>query len=74
MIETVAVANYRSLIELVMPTGQLNLVMGLNGCGFSLVWQMIAEARIKDICSLLVNRLPDDSIGNHAPVNEGLPG
>ncbi|GGX71528.1 AAA family ATPase [Saccharospirillum salsuginis] len=35
MIHTLAIANYRSIRELVLPMGQLNLVTGANGSGKS---------------------------------------
>src|SRR5687767_8045120 len=35
MIETLAVANYRSLRELIVPLGQLNLITGPNASGKS---------------------------------------
>ena len=35
MIHTLAVDNYRSLVDLVIPLGRLNLVTGPNGSGKS---------------------------------------
>ncbi|QSA96981.1 AAA family ATPase [Methylococcus sp. EFPC2] len=35
MLHTLAIANYRSLRELVVPLGQLNVITGANGCGKS---------------------------------------
>lgn len=35
MLTTLAVANYRSLRELIVPLGRLNLVVGANGSGKS---------------------------------------
>ncbi len=35
MIETLAVASYRSLRELIVPLGQLNLITGPNASGKS---------------------------------------
>ena len=41
MITTIAVANYRSLIQLVMPMGPLNLITGLNGSGKSNLYKSL---------------------------------
>ncbi len=41
MISTIAVANYRSIIELVMPMGPLNLITGLNGSGKSNLYRAL---------------------------------
>lgn len=35
MLHTLAIANYRSIRDLVVPMGQLNLVTGANGSGKS---------------------------------------
>lgn len=46
MIETLAIANYRSLRELVLPLGRLNVVTGANGVGKSSLYRslrMLAE-------------------------------
>ncbi|TNE84019.1 MAG: ATP-binding protein [Deltaproteobacteria bacterium] len=42
MIETLAVANYRSLRELVLPLGRLNVVTGANGVGKSSLYRSLA--------------------------------
>ena len=41
MISTISVANYRSIIELVMPMGALNLITGLNGSGKSNLYRAL---------------------------------
>jgi predicted ATPase len=41
MIQTLAVANYRSLRRLVVPLGELNLVTGANGSGKSNVYRAL---------------------------------
>lgn len=41
MITTLAVANYRSLRELVVPLGQLNVVSGANGAGKSSLYRAL---------------------------------
>ena len=41
MITTIAIANYRSLIELVMPMSPLNLITGLNGSGKSNLYKSL---------------------------------
>ncbi len=41
MISTISVANYRSIIELVMPMGSLNLITGLNGSGKSNLYRAL---------------------------------
>ncbi|MRI33823.1 ATP-binding protein [Endozoicomonas sp. OPT23] len=41
MITTIAVANYRSLIQLVMPMAPLNLITGLNGSGKSNLYKSL---------------------------------
>jgi AAA15 family ATPase/GTPase len=33
MIQTLAIANYRSLRQLVVPLGRLNVITGANGSG-----------------------------------------
>ena len=35
MLNTLAIANYRSLRELILPLGRLNVISGPNGCGKS---------------------------------------
>ena len=41
MINTIAIANYRSLLRLVIPLGNLNLVTGVNGCGKSNLYKAL---------------------------------
>src|ERR1700759_629771 len=41
MIRTVAVHGYRSLRDLVLPLGQLNLITGANGSGKSSVYRSL---------------------------------
>ncbi|MEO0576235.1 MAG: AAA family ATPase [Pseudomonadota bacterium] len=41
MIHTLAVANYRSLMELVIPVGQLTLITGANGSGKSNLYRAL---------------------------------
>ena len=39
MLTTLAIANYRSLRNLVIPLGQLNLITGANGSGKSSLYR-----------------------------------
>ena len=41
MISTISVANYRSIINLVMPMKPLNLITGLNGSGKSNLYRAL---------------------------------
>ena len=41
MLTTLAVANYRSLRELIVPLGRLNLVVGANGSGKSNLYRAL---------------------------------
>ncbi len=41
MIKTVAISNYRSLLDLVIPLEQLNVVTGANGCGKSNLYKAL---------------------------------
>lgn len=41
MLTTLAVANYRSLCDLVLPLGQLNIITGANGSGKSSVYRAL---------------------------------
>ncbi len=41
MISTIAIANYRTLIQLVMPMSSLNVVIGLNGSGKSNLYKSL---------------------------------
>jgi predicted ATPase len=41
MLTTLAIANYRSLRDLVMPLGQINLITGANGSGKSSVYRAL---------------------------------
>lgn len=41
MIHTIAVANYRSLLHLVIPMGRLNLITGANGSGKSNLYKAL---------------------------------
>jgi len=42
MLQTLAIANYRSLHDLVVPMGRLNLVTGDNGSGKSSLYRALA--------------------------------
>ncbi len=56
MLQTLAVANYRSIRSLVMPLGQLNLITGNNGSGKSNLYRalrLLAEAAQGGIVSSL---------------------
>ena len=55
-LQTLAVANYRSIRSLVMPLGQLNLITGANGSGKSNLYRalrLLAEAAQGGIVSSL---------------------
>jgi len=55
-LQTLAIANYRSIRSLVMPLGQLNLITGANGSGKSNVYRalrLLAEAAQGGIVSSL---------------------
>src|ERR1043166_6001734 len=55
-IQTLAVANYRSIRSLVMPLGPLNLITGANGSGKSNLYRalrLLAEAAQGGIVSSL---------------------
>ena len=41
MLKALAIANYRSIRELVLPLGQLNLVTGPNGAGKSNLYRAL---------------------------------
>lgn len=41
MLTTLAIANYRSLCDLVLPLGQLNIITGANGSGKSSVYRAL---------------------------------
>ncbi|HEY0824319.1 MAG TPA: AAA family ATPase, partial [Ramlibacter sp.] len=41
MLRTLAIANYRSLRQLLVPLGQLTLVTGANGSGKSSVYRAL---------------------------------
>ena len=56
MLQTLAVANYRSIRSLVMPLGSLNLITGANGSGKSNLYRalrLLAEAAQGGIVSSL---------------------
>lgn len=56
MIETLAVANYRSLRELIVPLGRLNLITGPNGSGKSNLYRalrLLAETAQGGVISAL---------------------
>lgn len=41
MLTTLAIANYRSINQLVMPLGQLNVITGANGSGKSNLYKAL---------------------------------
>ena len=41
MLKTLAVSNYRSLLNLVIPLGQLNVITGPNGSGKSNLYKAL---------------------------------
>lgn len=41
MLTTLAIANYRSINQLVMPLGRLNLITGANGSGKSNLYKAL---------------------------------
>jgi predicted ATPase len=56
MIHTLAVSGYRSLRELVLPLGQLNLVTGANGTGKSSLYRalrLLADAALNTVVGSL---------------------
>ena len=56
MIHTLAVSGYRSLRELVLPLGQLNLVTGANGAGKSSLYRslrLLADAALNTVVASL---------------------
>ena len=56
MIRTVAVQGYRSLRELSLPLGQLNVVTGANGSGKSSVYRslrLLADAALNSVVASL---------------------
>ncbi|MEG2804974.1 AAA family ATPase [Stenotrophomonas sp.] len=58
MLQTLAVSNYRSLYELVVPMGRLNLVTGDNGSGKSSLYRalrLLAETARGGVAALLAH-------------------
>ena len=56
MIETLAISGYRSLREIVLPLGQLNLVTGANGTGKSSLYRalrLLADAALNAVVGSL---------------------
>lgn len=41
MLKTLAIANYRSLLELTIPLGRLNVITGANACGKSNLYKAL---------------------------------
>ncbi|MEZ5450625.1 MAG: AAA family ATPase [Thiolinea sp.] len=56
MLNTLAIANYRSLLKLTVPLGQLNLIIGTNGSGKSSLYRalrLLAETAQGDVIQAL---------------------
>jgi predicted ATPase len=56
MLTTLAIANYRSLLKLIMPVGQLNVITGPNGSGKSNLYRalrLLAETAQSGVVSAL---------------------
>lgn len=56
MIETLAISGYRSLRNLVLPLGQLNLITGANGTGKSSLYRalrLLADAALNTVVASL---------------------
>jgi len=76
-LQTLAVANYRSIRSLVMPLGQLNLITGANGSGKSNLYRalrLLAEAAQGGIVSSLAREggLPSTLWAGPETISRGM--
>ena len=77
VLQTLAVANYRSIRSLVMPLGQLNLITGANGSGKSNLYRalrLLAEAAQGGIVSSLAREggLPSTLWAGPETISRGM--
>jgi len=72
MIKTLAITNYRSLLNLVVPLGRLNVVTGSNGSGKSNLYKalrLLADTAGGDVISALAKQGGLDSVFWAGPEN-----